>query len=142
MERNLLKQIITFGIVGGIATVIDFIFFNLIFLMTSLFVYSRVIGIFMSMIWNFMMNRTVTFKAQEGKIKGQLVKYLIVYGISMGSNVLVSWFVYVYMLSPGQLNANIAAVFALCVSIPLAFIGSKLWAFKTSKRIKEEEPLV
>ena len=142
MERPLFKQIIIFGLVGGVETVLDFLAFNLFFFATSAFIVSRIIGILSSMTWNFMMNRTFTFKAQEGKIKGQLIKYLIVYGISMGLNILISWFVYVYMLSPGQLNANIAAAFALCISIPLAFIGSKLWAFKTSKRIKEKKPLV
>ena len=129
MERRTIKQFIMFGFVGGIATVIDFLIFNLVFWLTVWFVISRIIGIAMSMIWNFIANRNMTFQATKGDPRKQLFKYLVVYGISMGANVLVGWIAF-QMLGPGQLNANIAAVLGLFVSIPTAFIGSKLWAFK------------
>ena len=129
MERKTLKQFIIFGFVGGVATIIDFLFFNLLFWLTTYFVVSRLVGIMISMIWNFTANRRITFKAIKGDLRKQLFKYLIVYGISMGANVLVGWIAF-QILGPGQLNANIAAVLGLVVSIPTAFIGSKLWAFK------------
>lgn len=129
MERRTVKQFIIFGFVGGVATIIDFLIFNLLFWLTEWFILSRIIGIAMSMIWNFTANRHITFKATKGDPRKQLFKYLIVYGISMGANVLVGWVAF-QMLGPGQLNANIAAALGLAVSIPTAFIGSKLWAFK------------
>ena len=84
------------------------------------------------MIWNFLANRNVTFKAKSGKIKSQLPKYIVVYSIAMSSNVLISRIAF-YLLGSGQLNANVAAFIGLCVSIPISFIGSLLWAFNTDK---------
>jgi len=133
METRTVRQFITFAIVGGIATVIDFLFFNLVFWITTGFIFSRVIGILISMVWNFLANRKITFKATEGNIREQLFKYVVVYGIAMGANVFIGWIAF-QMLGPGQLNANIAAVLGLIISIPTAFLGSKLWAFKKKGR--------
>ncbi len=136
MGIRTIQQIITFAIVGGIATIIDFLFFNLVFWMTTLFIFSRIIGILISMVWNFLANRQITFKATEEDPKKQLFKYIIVYGIAMGANIFIGWIAF-QILGPGQLNANIAAALGLIVSIPTTFFGLKLWAFK--KKGKETD---
>ena len=86
MKIKRIPKFILFCFVGGIATLIDFVVFNIFayflgegYLMPQI---SRVIGIGVSMIWNFTMNRNITFRAREGKIKHQLPKWLIVYGIT------------------------------------------------------------
>lgn len=134
MEIKTIRQFITFAIVGGIATVIDLLFFNLVFWITTGFIFSRFIGILISIVWNFLANRKITFKATGEKIRGQLFKYIIVYGIAIGANVFIGWTAF-QMLGPGQLNANIAAALGLVVSIPTAFFGSKLWVFKRGRNI-------
>ena len=130
-------KFILFCFVGGVATLLDLLFFNFMFKYTQLFVLSRIAGIAFSMIWNFNANKHMTFQAKEGKTAPQIFKYLIVYGTAMGLNVLVSWTVF-GIIGPGQLEANIAAVLGMMVSIPTAFIGSLLWAFKIEK-IKTKE---
>lgn len=139
VKLKTIHKFILFVFVGGIATVLDLLFFNFIFRYSSLFIVSRVAGIAFSMIWNFTANRHITFQAKEGKPAPQLIKYLVVYGIAMGLNVLVSWTAY-GIIGPGQLQANIAAVLGMIVSIPTSFLGSLLWTFKTQK-IKTEEVL-
>jgi len=134
MGTKTIRQVVIFAVVGGIATGIDFLFFNLVFWITTLFIFSRFVGIFISMVWNFLANRQITFKATKENTKKQLFKYLIVYGIAMGANVFIGWLAF-QMLGPGQLNANIAAALGLVVSIPTAFLGSKLWVFKEGRNI-------
>jgi len=131
MEK-VVNKFLKFIFVGVVATILDLTFFNIFFYWTTLFILSRVIGIGLSMIWNFLANRNVTFKAKSGKIKSQLPKYIVVYSIAMSSNVLISRIAF-YLLGSGQLNANVAAFIGLCVSIPISFIGSLLWAFNTDK---------
>jgi putative flippase GtrA len=121
-------KFLKFCLVGGMATLIDFLFFNAFFIMSGLFVISRIMGILISMIFNFSSNKYFTFKA-KGKLHSELIKYVIVYGIAMGANVFVSKVIY-SLLGEDVLNANIAAAFGLIVSIPTAFFGSLLWAFK------------
>lgn len=137
VKLTLLHKIILFGFVGGVATILDLLFFNFVFKYTSWFIVSRVAGIAFSMIWNFTVNRRVTFQASKGKVKSQLIKYLIVYGTSMGLNVLVGWSAY-EIIGPGQIQANVAAILGFIISIPTAFVGSLLWAFRMEK-IKTKE---
>lgn len=120
-------KFLKFCMVGGIATLIDFMFFNAFFILSGFFIISRVMGILISMIFNFSSNKYFTFKA-KGNTSNQLIKYIIVYGIAMGANVFVSKIIYM-LLGEGVLNANIAAAFGLIISIPTAFFGSLLWAF-------------
>ena len=132
-------KLILFVFVGVVATLLDLLCFNFVFKYTDMFVISRIVGIAFSMIWNFTANRNMTFQAKGGKPAPQLIKYLIVYGIAMGLNVFVSWVVY-GIIGPGQIQANIAAILGMIISIPTAFLGSLLWAFKIEK-IKTRENL-
>ena len=121
-------KFLKFCIVGGIATLIDFLFFNVFFIVSSYFLISRIMGILISMIFNFSLNKHFTFRAR-GNTSNQLIKHIVVYGIAMGANIFVSKTIYT-LLGEGVLNANIAAAFGLIVSIPTAFFGSLLWAFR------------
>ena len=129
LKNKTFHKIILFCTTGGIATLIDMLFFNIFFITTSLFVLSRVGGIGISMIFNFTFNRNVTFKAKHKKAHHQLWKFFILYGVSMTANVLVGKFV-LYLLNGTLISANIAAVSGLLVSIPISFLGSMFWVFK------------
>lgn len=124
-----LRKLILFCFTGGIATIIDFAFFNLFFIVSSIFVLSRIGGILISMSFNFTFNRNITFKAKNKKAQSQVWKFLILYGISMGANVFVGKFV-LSLLNNSLLSANLAALAGLAVSIPISFLGSLLWVFK------------
>lgn len=94
-----------------------------------MFVLSRIGGIATSMTFNFTFNRNVTFKAKNKKTQHQIWKFVILYGISMSSNVLLGKFV-LSLLNESILSANIAALSGLAISIPLSFLGSMFWVFK------------
>jgi putative flippase GtrA len=138
IKLNNVHRFLLFCFVGGVATLLDLLCFNFVFKYTSMFVLSRIAGIAFSMVWNFNANRHMTYQAKEGKPTPQLIKYLIVYGIAMGLNVFIGWTVY-QIIGPGQIPANIAAITGLAVSIPTAFFGSLLWAFKTEKIKRTED---
>jgi putative flippase GtrA len=126
---GIIKKIFFFGVTGGVATLIDLLFFNLFFIISSMFVLSRVGGILISMIFNFTSNRNITFKAKGGKIPKQAIKFLVLYGISMGANVLTGKLV-LSLLEESLFSANIAAISGLMVSIPISFFGLMFWVFK------------
>ena len=81
------------------------------------------------------MNRNLTFKAKKTKVKNQIWKYGIVYFVSQGINLLVSVLMN-NLLGEGVLQANIAFVTGIAISIPFSFFGSLLWAFKNQKKGK------
>lgn len=122
-----IHDLFRFLFVGGIATLIDIIMFNIYFILSNLFVISRTGAIATSMIWNFIMNKKFTFNSQ-GKISSELIRWLIVYIVSMSSNILISSLTYL-IIGPGTIEANIAIILGLIISIPIAYLGSKYWVF-------------
>jgi len=128
-KHHLTRKIFLFCITGGIATLIDLLFFNIFFITTSMFVLSRIGGIGFSMIFNFSSNRNITFKAKNKKAHNQIWKFVIVYAISMSANVLVGKSV-LFLLNDSLISANIAAISGFLVSIPISFIGLMFWVFK------------
>ncbi len=129
IKHKSFHKLILFCFTGGIATLIDMLFFNFFFIATSFFVFSRIGGIFVSMIFNFTFNRNVTFKAKNKKAHHQMWKFLLLYGVSMAANVTVGKIV-LSLLNASLLSANIAAISGLAVSIPLGFFGSLYWVLK------------
>ena len=130
-----IKKFIIFGLVGAGATLIDWIVFNIIYSFTTFFIFSRIGSTLISMIFNFSMNRNITFSAQGGSIRKQLFKWIIVYVISISANITVGKIV-LELLGESLLNANIAFVVGTAIAIPISFFGSMIWAFK-KKKIKE-----
>lgn len=133
MKIKKIPRFVIFCFVGGIATLIDFIVFNIFayILGDGLFMpqISRALGIGISMIWNFSMNRNITFRAKDGKIINQLPKWLLVYGITS----LINLGIFSIILSHtgnSLMGRNIAFVCGTGISIILNFLGSLLWTFK------------
>jgi putative flippase GtrA len=135
MENKFLKFVV-FCFVGGIATLIDFLVLNLsmYFLGNTqvMATVSKALGIIVSMLWNFPANRYLTFKANNGKIRHQLPRWLLVYIITSLVNIGV-FSIIVYITGTGFYPRTFAFVCATGVSLILNFIFSLFWTFK--KRI-------
>jgi putative flippase GtrA len=123
------QKFIVFCFVGGVSAVVDLAFFNLAFFIGISFIFARIFGVLISMIFNFSMNRNVSFSARGRSMRGQIPKYLVVYAVSSTINVLAG-FLAVSLLGPGVIQANIASVIGIVVAIPFSFLGLLLWAFK------------
>ena len=107
---------------------IDLVLFNIFYAVGLGFLFSRVLAILIALNFNFIFNRNVTFGARNGKVGGQVVKYIVIYSIANLANVLVGLLI-VGAFGDNVLVGNIAAITGVCVSIPISFFGSLLWAF-------------
>jgi|TARA_B100001964_G_scaffold239840_1_gene308317 putative flippase GtrA len=123
------QKFIVFCVVGGVSALVDLAFFNLAFFVGTSFILARIFGVLISMIFNFSMNRSVSFSAGGRSMKGQVPKYLVVYAVSSTINVLAG-FLAVNILGPGVIRANVASAIGIVVAIPFSFFGLLLWAFK------------
>ena len=126
------KHFWTFGIfslVGIMAFVIDWVIFNLFYKLTSIFILSLSFGWATSMVFNFTINRNVTFSARGFSIKFQALRWLLVYFIAFlargGLGKLI-----IIIIGESPLNVNIAFFAGIAISIPISFFGSLLWVFK------------
>ena len=127
-KKNFLKFVI-FSIVGGTSALVGIIAFNIFFELGFKFIISQMLAMPLAVTYNFLMNRTITFSARRFLLRKQILRWIVVYGISIGVNFLTSVFV-VRLLGENTLNANIAVICGIIVSIPVSFLGSLLWAFK------------
>ena len=118
-----------FSLVGLGAFLLDWLFFNLFYGLGLTFILSLSLGWIISMFFNFMINRNITFSARGFSIKKQAIRWILVYLIAFlfrsGLGKLV-----LFILGESPLTANIAFFAGVLIAIPISFIGSLLWAFK------------
>ena len=138
-----IKKFVIFCFVGGTSAIIHLIIFNIFFKLFNItlqsnivffgasidYILATIIAIFTSIIYNFSMNRNITFAAKHETVKKQLPKYAVVYSISICINFIVS-LILINILGENTINANIATFCGIVASIPISFIGSLLWTFK------------
>ncbi len=123
------SKFMIFCFVGLTSAIIDLISFNLFFFFESPFIISRIFATLIAIIYNFSMNRNITFGARRHSIKKQAPRYLIIYGIAVLVGFTTSVIVF-NTLGDGTLNANLASISGILISIPISFLGSLFWAFK------------
>jgi len=124
-----------FCFVGFCAFLIDWSFFNLFYKIGVGFVSSRFCSAIISMIFNFNINKNITFKAKGHSVKKQIIRWLIVYSIAILINISVGKIV-LNMLGENLLNVNIAYFAGIAIAIPISFLGSLLWVFKKKEILK------
>src|SRR5580704_1429604 len=103
-SRNELKRVGKFGVVGLINTVIDFTLYNILSSTTFLsLVESNIVSTTVAMVFSFFANRNVVFKAKDGSIKQQTIRFLLVtgFGIYVLQNGTIALLTQVW---PGPLN--------------------------------------
>ena len=95
-KNNLIKKyktyfrFIFFCFVGVVSTLIHFLVFNFFrFSINLTFSASLIIAIIIAIIFNFSVNRNITFSAGGYSLKKQILKYLTIYGTSSLANFIV-----------------------------------------------------
>jgi putative flippase GtrA len=144
LDKSNFFKFIIFCLVGGTSALIHLIVFNIFFKVFNTildsqivifgasiyYILSFIMGVAISMIFNFSMNRNITFSAKNESIKRQIPKYLITYSLSVGVNFITGIIVLNLLAVENTLNANIAAISGIIAAIPVSYFGSLLWTFK------------
>ncbi|MBT3405404.1 GtrA family protein [archaeon] len=123
------KKFTLFCIVGILSMFVDLLIFNFLFNFKINFILCRGLAVFGATIFNFFINRSLTFSAKQHKIINQLPKHITIYSIVMLINILVSATL-LELLGNQVLYANIASLSGIIYGIPISFIGSLLWTFR------------
>ncbi|MFC1504733.1 GtrA family protein [Spirochaetota bacterium] len=158
-KSGIIKQILKFGVVGILNTIIDYVPFNIIMKLTGITsgVYIgliRACTILFANINSYLLNKAWTFKHKEKKNIGMnYAKYLLVSGAGMGINVLLTYVITTHIdpyavltiqvwksihaivvnfidISIPQIWANFAAITATAVSLVINFSGYKFFVFR------------
>ena len=119
-------QLFKFGVVGASGYVINLIVFGLLAGPADLHHILAAVGAFgVAVTNNFAWNREWTFRAREGHAGFQAARFITVSLVGLGFNLALLELL-VSGLDVAELPAQAAAV---ALSMPVNFIGNKLWTF-------------
>jgi len=127
-NTNTFIKFIKFCFVGLTSALLSLVVFNILFYFGATFTISLIFGILFSVLYNFILNRELTFSSRS-KLKTQVFRYGIVYVIAQGINFLVSTGMS-YLIGQETIYANLSVIIGIAVSIPFSFLGHLLWTFR------------
>jgi putative flippase GtrA len=120
-------QLVRFGLVGGVGFVVNVAVY-------ALFVHSvgldyraaSVVAWLVAVLNNFVLNRHWTFDARDGRAHFQAMRFLVVSLVAEAFSLLL-----LTLFVQGAGIAKIPAqALAVAASMPLNFLGNKLWSFR------------
>jgi putative flippase GtrA len=120
-------QLVRFGFVGGIGFVVNLAVYTLFVHGVGVdFRVANVAAWLVAVINNFVLNRHWTFDAADGRARSQAVRFLLVSLVAEAFSLLV-----VTLLVQDASVAKVPAqALAVAASMPLNFLGNKLWSFR------------
>ncbi|HSZ06754.1 MAG TPA: GtrA family protein [Solirubrobacteraceae bacterium] len=120
-------QLVRFGLVGGVGFVVNVAVY-------ALFVHSAgldyraasVVAWLVAVVNNFVLNRHWTFDAREGRAHFQAIRFLAVSLVAEGFSLLLL----TLLVESAGIAKIPAQALAVAASMPLNFLGNKLWSFR------------
>lgn len=120
-------QLIRFAIVGGSGFAVNLLVYALsVHTLGIEYHVAAAAAWIIAGINNFVWNRHWTFKAREGQVHVQAMRFLIVSLAALAFNEVVL----TLLIEAGGLNEVAGQVLALAASTPVNFLGNKLWSFR------------
>jgi putative flippase GtrA len=121
-------QLVRFGIVGGVGFVINIAVYALCVHGATLdYHVAGVVAWLVAVLNNFVLNRHWTFDARAGRAHFQAMRFFVVSLAALGVSQLL---LTVFVESAGMPKVAAQAL-AVAASMPLNFLGNKLWSFRS-----------
>jgi putative flippase GtrA len=120
-------QLVRFGIVGGIGFVVNLVVYTLCVHVAGIdYHVAAVLAWVVAVMNNFLLNRHWTFDARAGRAHFQAIRFLIVSLAALG----VSLLLLTLLVDVAGIAKVPAQALAVAASMPLNFVGNKLWSFR------------
>jgi putative flippase GtrA len=138
--RSVAGQVIRFGVVGAINTIVDLSVLNLLILLThtgragAMYALFKTVAFACAVLNSYLLNRSWTFKpAPQKRQTVEGAQFLFVSILGAVVNVGSSWYVATYGNPTWPVNPNlwpsIAALVGTVFSLGFNFVGYKFWVF-------------
>jgi putative flippase GtrA len=120
-------QLIRFGFVGAAGFVVNLVVYALLVHSAGVDYHVAAVAAWLvAVLNNFVLNRHWTFDASDGRAHFQAARFLVVSLVAFGFSLLL---LTVLVESAGMSKVPAQAV-AVAASMPLNFLGNKLWSFR------------
>jgi putative flippase GtrA len=129
-------QLVRFGLVGGIGFAVNLAVYAFCVHVLGLdYHVAAVVAWLVAVMNNFILNRHWTFDASDGRVHFQVMRFLVVSLVAFGFSLLLLT-LFVEVAGIAKVPAQALAVAA---SMPLNFLGNKLWSFRSEVAIVTTE---
>ncbi len=120
-------QLVRFGVVGGVGFAVNLAVYALLVHFVGVdYRVASVAAWLVAVLNNFVLNRHWTFDARGGQARFQAIRFLVVSLVAEGFSLLL-----LTLLVEGAGLAKVPAqALAVAASMPLNFLGNKLWSFR------------
>lgn len=125
-----LREILKFGVGGGTAVIVDFLFYYILMNIGIERLISKTISFILGATVGFIINKLWTFESKQYN-NVEIIKYIMLYLFSSTINGLIN-----QCILEISLNELIAFFCATAVSTIINFIGQKFFVFKKEKENK------
>lgn len=123
-------QLVRFGLVGGVGFVINLAVYTLCVHGLSIdYHFAAVIAWLVAVANNFLLNRHWTFDAGDGRAHFQAIRFLVVSLVAL----VASQLLLTLLVELGGVAKVPAQALAVAGSMPLNFVGNKLWSFRSER---------
>jgi len=119
-------QLVRFGLVGGVGFAVNLVVYALFVHVGVYYLGASVVAWLVAVLNNFVLNRHWTFDARGGRAHAQAIRFLAVSAAAEA----VSLILLRVLVEGAGLEKVAAQAIAVGASMPLNFIGNKLWTFK------------
>ena len=120
-------QLVRFGFVGGLGFVVNLAVYTLCVHAIGIdYHLAAIVAWLIAVVNNFVLNRHWTFDAGDGRVHFQAVRFVVVSLVALGFSLLILMLL-VETVGVAKVPAQALAVGA---SMPLNFLGNKLWSFR------------
>jgi putative flippase GtrA len=120
-------QLVRFGVVGGLGFVVNLAVYTLCVHAIGIDYHLAAIAAWMvAVVNNFVINRHWTFDAGDGRVHFQAVRFVVVSLVALG----VSLLILMLLVEAAGVAKVPAQALAVAASMPLNFVGNKLWSFR------------
>jgi putative flippase GtrA len=120
-------QLVRFGLVGGVGFVVNVAVYALVVHSVSVdYRVANVVAWLVAVLNNFVLNRHWTFDAKDGRAHHQALRFLLVSLVAEAFSLLL---LTLFVQGAGLAKVPAQAL-AVAASMPLNFLGNKLWSFR------------
>ena len=123
-KKDMIKQVIRYGIVGVINTIVGYGIYYLMLYLGYKYTIALTLGSIIGVSCSFMLNKFWTFRSR-GKIGKELLRFLIMYGCAYIMNLVML----IFAVEKCQLNPKIAQVIILLMITTTTYFGNRIWCF-------------
>jgi putative flippase GtrA len=120
-------QLVRFGFVGGLGFVVNLVVYTLCVHAIGIdYHLAAILAWLVAVVNNFVLNRHWTFDAGDGRVHFQAVRFVVVSLVALGFSLLIL----MLLVEVGGVAKVPAQALAVAASMPLNFLGNKLWSFR------------